>query len=74
MPDRKYENNEQELMGKERKALKSSLLPVRALLDSGSCCAEPSWDNAGQLPTFATAGSSPAAGGLEQLAGLGLKS
>lgn len=36
MPDRKYENNEQELMGKERKALKSSLLPVRALLDSGS--------------------------------------
>lgn len=65
MPNRKYENNEQELMGEERKILKSSLLPLRALLESGSdspvlqaaelcvspacCCAEASWDDTGQL-------------------------
>lgn len=52
-------------MGEERKTLKSSLLPLRALLGSGStspvlqavelyvstacCCAEASWDNFPQL-------------------------
>lgn len=64
-PNRKYENNEQELMGEERKTLKSSLFPLRALFERGNdgpvlpaaelgvpracCCAEPSLDTMGQL-------------------------
>lgn len=35
MPKRKYENNEQELMGEERETLKWSLLPLRAPLGPG---------------------------------------
>lgn len=36
MPNRKYENNEQELIEEERETLKWSLLPLRAPLGPGS--------------------------------------
>lgn len=36
MPNRKYENNEQELMGEEKETLKWSLLPLRAPLGPGN--------------------------------------
>lgn len=60
MPNRKYENNEQELMGEVRETLQWSLLPLRALLGVGNDGAEAVELGVPSAPAFSILPSAPA--------------